>query len=341
MRPQIAQTAKKLALRVDISDFFVIFVLLKTLSADDSPTSWRDLARPNIFFMNLKYPVPESFWEEVTMCDYTVSAEMKRVWAVELDLLQELLRVCRKYNLRIYADGGTLLGAVRHKGFIPWDDDIDMIMLRADYDQLLAHADEFEHPYFLQSVATDPHYTHRHAQLRNSQTACWSSREPRCIHRFNQGIFVDIFPADNIPMSPRAFNRYYKKEGVARQKFRLVSKFINSLPEPLYRFYRNHTHGLSDKARYADYEKVLRSVPYNKLGYVCEISFKHNYPLIPVAYFGEPVWVDFEYIQMPILQESHKFLETFFGPDYMTPMQVSTEHGKMLYDTEHSYLDKV
>lgn len=287
----------------------------------------------------LKYPVPEDFLREETRCGYTISAEMKKVWAVQLDLLQELLRVCQEHGLKIYADGGTLLGAVRHQGYIPWDDDIDMIMLREDYDRLMALANEFKHPYFLQNIYTDEHYTHRHAQLRNSLTACWEEHEGGCVLRHNQGIFVDIFPADNIPVSPRAINRYYKKEGAARQRVRLTGKLLNLLPEPLYRYLRNHTSGLSDSAQYARYEDVLRSVPFSRMGYVCEISFRHNYPLVPAHYFGEPELVPFEFTQIPILQDSHKFLETFFGADYMTPRQAPTEHGKMQFDTERSYTE--
>ncbi|MBP5419663.1 MAG: LicD family protein [Bacteroidales bacterium] len=289
--------------------------------------------------MNLKYHVPPEFLQESVACDYTISAEMKKVWAVELDLLQELLRVCGKYNLRIYADGGTLLGAVRHKGFIPWDDDIDMMMFREDYDKLLSHADEFENPYFLQSVYTDKHYTHRHAQLRNSSTACWSVEDGHCFRRYNQGIFIDIFPADNMPMSPRQFNKHYLKERAARQKFRFVSKFTNVLSEKLYNFCRNSTKMLSDVRLYEKYEQVLRGVPFNALGYVCEISFRRHYPIIPVAYFGEPLWVDFEYIQIPIMQEAHKYLKVFYGDNYMTPLQLAAEHGRMCFDTEHSYLE--
>lgn len=288
--------------------------------------------------MKLKYPVPASFWSEETRNDYVVTEQMKEVWAVEMDLLQELLRVCQKHNLRIWADGGTLLGAVRHQGYIPWDDDIDMIMLRDDYDKLLTLGDEFEQPFFLQSVYSDPHYTHRHAQLRNSDTACWSQSSKGCTKRFNQGIFVDIFPADNIPMNPRAFSKYYKKEGMARQKFRLVSKLTNALPESLYLWCRNHTRWLSDKARYAKYEQVLRSVPFNALGNVCEISFKHNYNLYPSKHFAEVEMVKFEYIEMPVPAMSHDLLQLQFGPDYMVPKHVSTEHGGMQYDTENSYL---
>jgi len=288
--------------------------------------------------MKLKYPVPEEFLQEETRNGFVITAEMKRVWAVQIDLLKELLRVCQAHGLKIYADGGTLLGAIRHQGYIPWDDDIDMMMLREDYDKLMQLANEFEHPYFLQNVYTDCHYGNRHAQLRNSDTACWSAREKGCTKGYNMGIFVDIFPCDNIPLSPRAINRYYKKEGAARQKFRLTAKFLDLLPEPLYQFCRNHVSFLSDKKRYEKYENVLRSVKTNPMGCICEISFRHNYPLTPIQYFGEPQMAPFEFTEIPVLQDSHKFLETFFGPDYMTPRQAPTEHGGMKFNTEESYL---
>ena len=80
---------------------------------------------------------PEEFFREEVRCDYTVTAKMKRVWAAELGMLHRFAQVCERHGLRWYAMGGTLLGAVRHKGFIPWDDDIDLLMPRADYDRLL------------------------------------------------------------------------------------------------------------------------------------------------------------------------------------------------------------
>ena len=82
---------------------------------------------------------------------YVVPAEMKKVWQVQLTLVKKLLEVCGKHHLRIWADGGTLLGTVREHGYIPWDDDIDMAMLRPDYDKLVGLATkEFESPFFFQ-----------------------------------------------------------------------------------------------------------------------------------------------------------------------------------------------
>ena len=102
---------------------------------------------------SLTLSVPNDFWKEEERCDYKVSKEMKQIWAVELDLLHMFDTVCKKHQLRYFASDGTLLGAIRHHGFIPWDDDIDIAMLREDYDKLCKIGPaEFKHPYFFQSL---------------------------------------------------------------------------------------------------------------------------------------------------------------------------------------------
>ena len=100
--------------------------------------------------------IPSSFWEAEERDGFLVTAERKAVWAVELRLLAQLDAVCRRYGLAYFAGGGTMLGAVRHGGFIPWDDDIDLFMLRRDYDRLLALGGAaFSPPYFLQTAYND------------------------------------------------------------------------------------------------------------------------------------------------------------------------------------------
>ena len=88
--------------------------------------------------------------------DYFISAQMKKVWAIQIMMVQKLLEVCNRHNLKIWAEGGTLLGTIREHGYIPWDNDIDLKMFRNDYDKLLSIASqEFKSPFFFQSIISE------------------------------------------------------------------------------------------------------------------------------------------------------------------------------------------
>lgn len=81
--------------------------------------------------------IGDDFFKEETRCGFTISSEMKHLWAAQMKVLSYVIEVCEKYNIQYYADFGTLLGAVRHKGYVPWDDDIDISLKRNDYRRLL------------------------------------------------------------------------------------------------------------------------------------------------------------------------------------------------------------
>lgn len=150
--------------------------------------------------VKLNLELPENFLEEEIREGYTISSEMKKVWAVELDLLHELMKVCKKHQIKFFAAGGTILGAVRHKGFIPWDDDIDVMMMRSEFERLCEVAPyEFQYPYFYQTEDTDSSSFRGHAQLRNSMTTAILNEDISRKRRINQGIFIDIFPLDMVP----------------------------------------------------------------------------------------------------------------------------------------------
>lgn len=149
----------------------------------------------------------EDFFKEEVRCDFLVTAERKKVWAIELDLLNQVDTICRKYGLQYFLIGGSLLGAVRHYGFIPWDDDIDIVLPRKDYEKFLTLKDKFSYPYFLQTPYTDPGFYYSIAKLRNCRTSAIDY--PFLYQGFNMGIFIDIVPLDDV-MNEGARERFEK-----------------------------------------------------------------------------------------------------------------------------------
>lgn len=143
----------------------------------------------------IKIDLPDSFLDPEIRSGYEVSSKLKKIWAVELDLVCELKRVCNKHGIRFMLAYGTLIGAVRHKGFIPWDDDFDVWICRDDFMKLCQIGQsEFKHPYFLQTALSDGNIYFPYARLRNSETT--GAIVGHEIEGYNNGIYIDIYVVD-------------------------------------------------------------------------------------------------------------------------------------------------
>lgn len=122
-----------------------------------------------------------------------------------LGILEAIDTVCKANNISYWIEGGTLLGAMRHGGFIPWDDDLDVSMLRADYDRFLEVApSQLPKTMFLQTKATDPDFTHRECKVRDLNSYIADGDDDNNLH-YQKGIFVDVFPYDEGPAKARKF----------------------------------------------------------------------------------------------------------------------------------------
>ena len=126
--------------------------------------------------------------------------QMLKLHLLEIEIAKEIKRICEKNNIKYFLTAGSVLGAVRHGGFIPWDDDMDIGMLRKDYKRfLVACKTDLDDRFFLQTWDTDPEYPYSYAKLRLKGT--------RFVEKFTKdsrmhnGLFVDIFPYDNVPDS--------------------------------------------------------------------------------------------------------------------------------------------
>lgn len=124
----------------------------------------------------------------------------QKLWSVQLEILDVIDEVCRDNNLQYSLYAGTLLGAVRHQGFIPWDDDLDICMPRDDYEKFLQIWKDKEHPGFiLQNKRNTASFTQSFSKIRKDHTTFLQFEWEK--ERYHTGIFVDIFPFDRCPTS--------------------------------------------------------------------------------------------------------------------------------------------
>ncbi len=160
--------------------------------------------------------------EKEIICGYEVSAQMKRIWAMELEIVEEFVRVCKENGLKYLIMGGTLLGAVRHKGFIPWDNDIDVIMPRADFDKLLSIGPEsFKRPFFFQTPVTEEsRFYSTSVRIRNENGTAATPEEFEL--GINCGMSIDVFCLDEIPDQPWKRKCYLRQLNVIAKMQRFV-----------------------------------------------------------------------------------------------------------------------
>lgn len=290
------------------------------------------------------FKAPNSFYKEEIRCDVIVPYTLKKIWAVELDLYIEFARVCDKYNLQYYAFGGTLLGAIRHHGFIPWDDDIDVAMPIEDYKRLQQIAkDEFSSPYVLQTPILDPGSYFSFMKLRNKETTFMS--KIFMAQHFNQGAFIDIFPLVECPPNKceelrkkiypsilRCSN--YMKKGcefmLNRAQLERFNKFQTEDP-----FYE-----------YNLIQKEFENPDYKNCGYYTHASlfFDINKHRIWKSEWWEfDKLEDFECVKIPIPKGWNQILKEHYG-DYLKLPKMDDRisiHSDMIIDMDHPYTDYI
>ena len=269
---------------------------------------------------------------------YNITEKQKKIWAIELDLFQELLRVCKKHDIKVFAYAGTILGAVRHKGFIPWDDDMDACLERKEYEKLLAVAPyEFKDPYFFQTDETDKKYFTGFSRLRNSNTTGIITGMEDI--DYNNGIYIDVFVLDDMPENK--FKRTLQLDARA-----IVFKLVNL-------YYNDDLQGIKKVIKSILVNMVKRGSLvklYNKLLQISKDSNKVTLMTHSKAYckrywcykedLKEQIMLPFENIMIPVPQNYERMLENFYG-DYMKfpPVEERGEwhEGIITFDPDTPY----
>lgn len=250
--------------------------------------------------------------------------ELRKLQLVELEILKEIDRVCSKYNIKYWLTGGTLIGAIRHNGFIPWDDDIDIAMFRNDYEKFIKIAPyELSDQFYMQNWETELNFVYPYTKIRKNNTILLETGSERA--SIHHGVFVDIFAYDKFPLHKldlmkikftmqilfrmmlakggftpwRGINHinYYKK--LLYALLNIVSKFISIQ---------------SMKNIYRKYVQIANKTNSDYVFNSCEIN-DEKHP-IPEEYVKKVVLHRFEDAQFYIPAEYDKLLRHFYG-DYM------------------------
>ena len=281
-----------------------------------------------------------SFLDEEIRCEYKVEKWRKKLWQIELDIFSHFNAICEKYNIKYFLIAGSAIGAVRHAGFIPWDDDIDIGMLRSELDKFLAVAEkELPEHIFLATGINEEKRFDGLIRLRdnNSTGAIVDEVNKDC----NKGVFIELYPFDNIPNS-----RFLMKRQAFKSRFyyhALCSYCYphKGLKEALFRSY----------VKIWGYHKVYKRYVKNCIKYNKKKTVYVDTPALPMyqrqgihhykrEYVETVVSVPFEYLEAKIPVNNHECLTHMFG-DYMQLPPVSergSHHNEyVFYDPFKSY----
>ena len=238
---------------------------------------------------------------------------LRKMQLVELDLLVEMDRICRKYDIKYALCGGTLLGAVRHKGFIPWDDDVDVRMLRSEYNKFseACKKELDQSKYFLQDFKSDPYYRWGYAKLTNINTVYRRTGQDNL--KMRKHMFIDIFISDGMPNSERG-RKIHQKVRFCIQKILWSPVGMKVSASPWLRAWYRLLSLIPRNVMVGMVHLLARMFPAEKAEIVCSLTFPATIPMVRMKNLVE---LEFEGHMFWASAYAHDWLVAAYGPNYM------------------------
>jgi len=297
-----------------------------------------------------------SFFETEIREGFEVPELMKRAWAAALEVLEIVDDICKKHDIRWFADSGTMLGAVRHSGFIPWDDDIDIAMLRGDYNRFIEVVkDELPEGFVLVGMYADDKRLRDAARVQQLRVMAdeeyWNL--PQYMNRFHGfpcfRIGIDIFPLDYVSMNEdkerKIYDNYYLMMEVLTHwdeyfEQGILVKKINQIEERMNTDLSNEDDVYN--ALWKLSEKLISSVDEKDAKYVTNYFFKcvydGKYDFNKESY-DTITMMPFEHIKMPVPDGYDNILTVQYG-DYMVPKRAYDAHEYPFYKDQAARLSE-
>ncbi len=302
----------------------------------------------------------ENYYKSEERCGFLIDTTMKTVWAAELEVLCEIALVCEKYDISWYMAYGSLLGAVRHEGFIPWDDDIDICLFRKDYQKLLeVLPNELPEGYIVRSPLLKTGYPEYHSCVINSDSI---SIEPLHLKKFHGCPFVvgvDIFPIDVLPRDDKLLARNNRAFQLIRKAVQIVkrehnSEMLKAVVDELKKdfgislysediYLPQNEHEANEMAAHfwrVGNEIVINMSEEELSNKVCVfISYAKRECQYEIEWFEEIIELPFEGFGVPVPKEYDKILRADYG-DYHEYKQAKAAHDYPFYNKQLEELRK-
>lgn len=267
---------------------------------------------------------------------------MNDLQKVELDLLQHFIEACEKLELPYFLVCGSALGAMRHGGFIPWDDDLDVGMYREDYNKFMEQAPAIlPEGYFLQNYKTDPAYPNVFGKLRNSNTTYIEKTVANL--NMNHGIYIDIFPLDGYPRDVKeqeklatSKNRYLKTLSL---NFKVKRSWKGKLAAGAYKMLGFQKRNARVVAKY---EALISQYPAKESKLICNHgTWYGDRDYIAREFYGQGSDGVFEGLKVRLPEHCEQYLQALYG-DWRQLPPIEKQIGHHYYqvcDTQKPYTE--
>lgn len=299
--------------------------------------------------------VKDSFLLDEVRCGFLVPSAIKQSWAAELEVLMEIDRVCRKHNIQYFADWGTLLGTVRHGGFIPWDDDLDIVMKRADYEKFMSVARfDMEEGFDVQTFRNQKDFWLFMGKVVGKNRFCFEKEHLRRFHNFPYIACVDIFVLDYVYRDPK---KEEQRRTLCKYLLGVADAIIEGKLSPAERVKSlniiremsgRRIEDIADSVEmgrylYGEVEKIFAEVPEQEADALTQLfpwGLKGNAFYFPKEYYGQAVYLPFECTTMPVPMLYDKMLRMRYG-DYIKLAKSGGAHDYPFFEGQKANLQKV
>lgn len=291
------------------------------------------------------------YFEDEVRSGFYVPGMVKRSWAAQIDTLLEVDRICKKYDIQYFAEWGTLLGVVRHKGIIPWDDDMDITMKRPDYRKFIEVASqEFGTGYRLLNAYNDQGYRDPMTRVVNTDKICLDDDFLGKHHQFPYAAGIDIFPMDYI-------SRNDEEDSLQAQLVSIVSSFADAYKDDDIEWGEGTTYveqieqmcGVNfDKTKPIQQQLSILLDRLNSLYTYEDADFITLMPIwqnghtykFPKEYYDDAIYMPFEDIMVPVPKYYDAILKKKYG-DYMRLVKNGSSHDYPFYKEQEKQLNEM